>query len=263
MQIIYFCKVMRYLLLLICAAQFSTHAQKNMVNQFNGWALYNGFYKVSGKTFLMSEYQWRRAEGFRHWQQSLLRFGVGYQITPEVSLMGGYAWIKTFPYGVQPILHEFDENRIFEQVNVKHKMGRFELQHRYRIEQRFLEQYAKNSGAEIAEVSPIYLNRIRYRAMVTFPITRKELAKNTLFLNLNNELFVGFGKGIAKNPLDQNRFIAAMGWQFTSNSNVQLGYLNQFIIKPNATDMERNHILWISWIHRVDLTKVFEKAAGN
>ena len=207
----------------------------------------------------MTEYQWRRADGFQHWQQSLLRLGTEYIFNPKLSVMGGYAWIKTFPYGTQPILHEFNEHRIFEQLNLKENVGRFEVQHRYRVEQRFLEQYAINSIGDVVQVDPVFRNRIRYRAMIMFPISRKEMANNTLFLNVNDELFVGFGKGIAKNPIDQNRFIAALGWRFNAKMNVQVGYLNQFVIKSNAIDMERNHSLWISMIYNLDFTKMFDK----
>ena len=207
----------------------------------------------------MTEYQWRRADGFRHWQQSLLRFGLEYEINPKVSVMGGYAWIKTFPYGTQPILHEFNEHRMFEQVNLKDKAGRLEVQHRYRIEQRFLEQYALNSSGNVVQVDPVFRNRIRYRALVMLPLSRKTMGDQTLFLSINNELFVGFGKGIAKNPIDQNRFITALGWRFNAQTNIQVGYLNQFIFKSNAIDMERNHSLWISMVYNLDFTKMFDK----
>ncbi len=207
----------------------------------------------------MTEYQWRRADGFKHWQQSILRLGVEYAVNTKVSVMGGYALVKTFPYGTQPILHEFDENRLFEQLNLKDKVGPFEIQHRYRLEQRLLEQYAKNATNDIVQVDPVYRNRMRYRAMVVVPLSRKEMGDNTLFLNVNNELFVGFGKGIAKNPLDQNRLIAALGWRFNPESNIQVGYLNQFVIKSNATDMERNHSLWISMVYNLDFTKMFDR----
>ncbi len=207
----------------------------------------------------MTEYQWRRADGFRHWQQSLLRFGLEYEINPKVSVMGGYAWIKTFPYGTQPILHEFNEHRMFEQVNLKDKAGRFEVQHRYRIEQRFLEQYALNSSGNVVQVDPVFRNRIRYRALVMLPLSRKTMGDQTLFLSINNELFVGFGKGIAKNPIDQNRFITALGWRFNAQTNIQVGYLNQFIFKSNAIDMERNHSFWISMVYNLDFTKMFDK----
>ena len=234
-------------------------AQKNISNQFHAWALYTGTHNIAKNVSLMTEYQWRRANGFQHWQQSLLRFGVDYSINPKISTMIGYAWVKTFPYGEQPILHEFNEHRIFEQVNLKDKIGRFEIQHRYRIEQRLLEQYAKNATNDIVQVDPVFRNRIRYRAMVMVPLSRKEMGDNTLFLNVNDEIFAGFGKGIAKNPLDQNRFIAALGWKFNPQANVQLGYLNQFVIKSNATDMERNHSLWISMVYNLDFTKMFNK----
>lgn len=251
--------MLRYICFSILLFPVFGFAQKNISNQFNAWALYTGTHKISSKVNLMTEYQWRRAEGFKHWQQSLLRLGLEYEINPKVSVMGGYAWIKTFPYGSQPVLHEFNENRVFEQLNLKDKIGRFEIQHRYRLEQRFLEQYAKNATNDIVQVDPVFRNRIRYRAMAMVPLSRKEMGDNTLFLNLNNELFVGFGKGITKNPIDQNRFIAALGWRFNAQTNVQVGYLNQFVIKSNATDMERNHSLWISMVYNLDFTKMFDK----
>ena len=251
--------MLRYICFSILLFPVFGFAQKNISNQFNAWALYTGTHKISSKVNLMTEYQWRRAEGFKHWQQSLLRLGLEYEINPKVSVMWGYAWIKTFPYGSQPVLHEFNENRLFEQLNLKDKIGRFEIQHRYRLEQRWLEQYAKNATNDIVQVDPVYRNRIRYRAMAMVPLSRKEMGDNTLFLNVNNELFVGFGKGIAKNPIDQNRFIAALGWRFNAQTNMQVGYLNQFVIKSNATDMARNHSLWMSMVYNLDFTKMFDK----
>jgi hypothetical protein len=250
---------MKWFTLVFIISSFSVLSQKNISTQFMGWALYMGNHKLSNKVYFMSEYQWRRADGFQHWQQSLLRLGTEYVVNPKFAVMAGYAWIKTFPYGTQPVLREFNEQRIFEQVNHMDKVGRFELQHRYRIEQRFIEQYAKNSPGDVVQVNPVFRNRIRYRAMVMFPLSRKEMANNTLFLNVNDELFVGVGKGIAKNPIDQNRFIAALGWRFNPQTNVQVGYLNQFVIKSNATDMERNHSLWVSMVYNLDCTKWYNK----
>jgi hypothetical protein len=236
----------------------SMMAQKNISNQFHGWALYTGTHKITSKWNVLTEYQWRRSDGFQQWQQSLMRLGLEYNLHPKVSVMAGYGWIRTFPYGTQPIVAVFDENRIFEQVNFKDKVGRFELQHRYRFEQRFLEQFAKNAMGEIIQVDPVFRNRIRYRALMMVPLSRKEMVDQTLFFSLSNELFVGFGKGIAKNPIDQNRFIAALGWRFNSHASISLGYLNQFVIKTNAIDMERNHTLWVSTVYNFDLTKLFD-----
>jgi hypothetical protein len=251
--------MLKFLTCFLFLFPFFGFTQKNISVHRLAWTLYTGTHKITKKVNVMTEYQWRRADGFQHWQQSLLRLGTEYIFNPKLSVMGGYAWIKTFPYGTQPILHEFNEHRIFEQLNLKDNVGRFEVQHRYRVEQRFLDQYVKNAAGDVVLGDPVFRNRIRYRAMVMVPLSRKEMANNTLFLNVNDELFVGFGKGIAKNPIDQNRFIAALGWRFNSQTNVQVGYLNQFVIKSNAIDMERNHGLWISMVYNLDFTKMFDK----
>lgn len=78
---------------------------------------------------------------------------------------------------------------------------------------------------------------------------------NTLFLSLYEEVFLGFGKGIGRNILDQNRLYGAIGWRFNAKSNVQLGYLNQFVIKSDGLKMERNHNLQLSWTYNFDLVK--------
>jgi hypothetical protein len=231
------------------------NAQKDISAQTHAWTMYVGTHKLTQKFNLMTEYQWRRADGFNDWQQSLMRFGLEYNLNPNASVMAGYAWVKTFPYGDQPVLHEFDENRIFEQVNLKSKIGNIEIQHRYRLEQRFLEQFKKDASNNIVQVDPIFRQRLRYRAMVMIPLSRKELSDRTLFMNLNDEIFLGFGTGIGKNIMDQNRFIAALGWRFNSKFNVQLGYLNQFVAKSDGVKMESNHTLWISTTYNLDFTK--------
>lgn len=231
------------------------NAQKIISPQTHGWAMYMGTHKLTDKFSFMTEYQWRRADGFHSWQQSLLRLGLEYNVNPNLSLMAGYGWIKTFPYGDQPILHEFDESRIFEQANLKSKIGNVEIQHRYRLEQRFLEQYAKDASNNIVQADPVFRQRVRYRAMAMIPLSRKEMADNTLFMNVNDEVFLGFGSGIGKNIMDQNRFIAALGWRFDKNFNVQVGYLNQFVVKTDGLKMERNNTLWISTTYNLDFTK--------
>lgn len=74
-------------------------------------------------------------------------------------------------------------------------------------------------------------------------------------MNVNNEVFLGFGRGIGKNILDQNRYIAAVGYKVSPNFNFQVGYLNQIIVKSNGIQIERNHTLWTSIVYNIDFTK--------
>lgn len=241
---------------LFCAFSFS---QKDIATHQNAWVTYLGNHKLTKKIGLHTEYQWRRENGFQNWQQSLLRLGVDYHLNTSFSISGGYGWIETFPYGKQPVLKEFTEHRIWQQFNQKYKVEttfrNFEIQHRYRVEQRFLDTYSLNNANEIIQGNTVLRHRVRYRLMFLLPINKKALEKNTLFLNVNNEIFVGFGKGIAKNVFDQNRFNAALGWKFSSTFMLQLGYLNQYIIKADGIKAERNHTLLISSSYNLDLTE--------
>ncbi|HBW87172.1 MAG TPA: hypothetical protein DEF82_10670 [Crocinitomicaceae bacterium] len=223
----------------------NSFAQKIFSDQQHAWVSFLGNHKLTKKFGLHTEYQWRREDWFQNWQQSLLRIGIDYNINPNLSLTAGYGWIVTFPYGEQPILHQFNEHRIWQQLNLKSKIELpkkvIDVQHRYRLEQRFLETYSFNSVDAIVRGETIFRQRVRYRAMFLIPITKKTMQDNTLFLNVNNEVFLGFGKGIGKNVLDQNRFNIAFGWKFNNNFNLQVGYLNQYVIKSDGIKTERNH----------------------
>jgi hypothetical protein len=233
---------------------FRSFTQKLIANQSNAWVLYTGNHKISKKFGVHTEYQWRRADFFNDWQQSLARVGIDYYQNPNITFTVGYASIISYPYGDQPINHQSHENRIWEQVNLKAKYGRFDMQHRYRMEQRLIDNWSNSTGSFV-QGKDNYRNRVRYRIMVNVPLSRKEMANNTLFLNVNDEVFLGFGKGIAKNILDQNRFITSLGWRFNPNFNIQLGYLNQMVFKTDGIKVERNHTLWISTTYDIDFTK--------
>jgi hypothetical protein len=138
---------------------------------------------------------------------------------------------------------------------LKSKVGRVEIQHRYRLEQRFIENWEKDTDNTFYLDGFLFRQRIRYRLLLTMPLSRKSLENNTLFLSVYDEPFLGFGAGIGENILDQNRLYLALGCRFTKDFNVQLGYLNQYIVKANGIDHERNHTLQIGLTYNLNLRK--------
>lgn len=249
-------------LIISCVVISSTlFSQKKIVDQQNAWVTYQGNHKLTSKLGLHTEYQWRRADYFQHWQQSLLRIGIDYYLHPNASLTIGYGNIITYQYGDIPVNHQFNEHRIWQQFNQKNTFGRFEIQHRYRLEQRYIDNYVKQGS--LFEKEGINLrNRIRYRCMIMLPLNHTSMENNTLFLNVNDEVFLGFGKGIGTNILDQNRLQLALGYKFNAAFTVQAGYLNQYLVK-NAKAVsgsildqaENNHTLTIGLTYNLDFTK--------
>ena len=241
-------------MVLIISPSYS-FSQKEISPQNHAWVMYFGNHKLSENWGIHSEYQWRRSDMFNDWQQSLLRIGVDYYSKQNAQYTVGYGWIRSYEYGEQPIAHNLNEHRIWEQFVLKNKIGRVDLSHRYRLEQRFIENWVKDANAVYYQDGFVFRQRVRYRFMVTVPLSRKEMKDNTLFLAVYDEPFLGFGKGIGKNILDQNRLYGALGWRFNKDLNVQLGYLNQYIVKTDGIKVERNHTLQIGLTYNIDFTK--------
>ena len=244
-----------FLMLSILTINLFSFSQKQISTQQHAWVMYTGNHKLTERWGIHTEYQWRRSDYFQDWQQSLLRLGIDYYNKQNAQYTLGYGWIRSYQYGEQPIAHANNEHRIWQQFILKNKVGRVDFQHRYRLEQRIIEKWVSNSSGEYVQDGFIFRQRARYRFYATVPLSRKEMADNTLFLAAYDEPFLGFGKGIAKNILDQNRLYFALGWRFNKNCNVQLGYLNQYIVKTDGIKAERNHTLQIGVTYNLDFSK--------
>src|ERR1044072_6842066 len=94
--------------------------QNDRVNDYNyiNWVQSLNTVSLDKKWSLHLEYQWRRTDGLKNWQQSLLRVGTNYKLHENVVLHGGYGWIETFPYGNYPLASTgtFPEHRLYEQI---------------------------------------------------------------------------------------------------------------------------------------------------
>jgi len=69
-----------------------------------------------------------------------------------------------------------NEHRIFQQLISRQQFGRVYLQHRYRIEERFIEDDFKM--------------RFRYFLGLNVPLNKKEMVKDAIYLSLYNEIFL-------------------------------------------------------------------------
>ncbi|MBD0321129.1 MAG: DUF2490 domain-containing protein, partial [Gemmatimonadetes bacterium] len=89
-----------------------------------------------------------------------------------------------------------------------------------------------------------YANRARYMARATLPLRREP--RGAPYLYAANELFVSFGENVQLNRLDQNRLMMGVGVPLASVLRAELGYLNQYIVKGNGREFERNHTVQLT-----------------
>lgn len=183
-----------------------TFAQKN---DLGAWYMYFGNNKISKKLNWHNEIQYRNFDALGDLEQLLIRTGIGYDLTENNNnVLLGYGFILSQPY-VNGEKKENIEHRIFQQYITKQKFGRFYLQHRYRLEERFLQDD--------------FRMRFRYMLGVNIPITQKEMLPKTLYASVYNEIFLNFNSPV----FDRNRVYGALGYVINKNMRIEAGYMNQ------------------------------------
>jgi hypothetical protein len=218
------------LLLYLCvnnaAAQNTRITDKNAIGWFNTFATF----KFSPKWSAHLEYQWRRENIVKDWQQSLLRMGVNYQAGSKLSLRLGYAWAETFPYGDIPLQaagKRFPEHRIFQMATITDNSSRLEMSHRFMLEQRWIGRYTNAALAKPDDF--LFLNRLRYMYRMQMALGKKKIDNKTAYVALYDEIFAGFGKNVNENVFDQNRLGILLGYRFTKKFRVEGGFLQQIV----------------------------------
>jgi hypothetical protein len=221
---------------LVMMIPFVASAQTIQDNNLHAWFMYFGDHPLSDRWSIHLESQVRRANAGLTWQQLLIRPGVNYQLSKNVMLTAGYAYIRTSPYGDVPALKAFPEHRVFEQALIKHGAGKVILQHRFRLEQRLL-------GIDGWELR----NRFRYMLRADIPLPVKTSKGKPFGIALYEEPFVHFGGNRGIRYLDQNRAYAALTYKLSPFNRLEFGYLHQYIPQRNGIVSEHNHTLQFAW----------------
>lgn len=204
-------------LLALIGISASVFSQKN---DLGAWYMYFGNNKISKKLNLHNEIQYRNFNGIGDLEQLLIRTGIGYDLTENNNnILLGYGFILSRPYS-NGEKSENIEHRIFQQYITKQKFGRFNIQHRYRLEERFLEDD--------------FRMRFRYLLGFNIPVNSKEMLPKTLYISAYNEIFLHMNSPV----FDRNRVYGALGFVINKNMRIEAGYMNQIQENKNRGQVQ-------------------------
>jgi hypothetical protein len=197
--------------------------------------MYFGDHPVSHRWGAHLEAQFRRTNGGLAPQQLLLRPAVNFTVNSHLMLTGGYGYVRTSRYGDYPASAAFPENRFFEQALVKHRLRGIGIQHRLRLEQRFVGSIPASSfDVESWETR----HRFRYMLRGDIPLPT---ASRRWGIGLYDEVFYQFGANRGARYLDQNRAYGALTYKLTNTNRLEFGYLHQYVAQRNGRIVEHNH----------------------
>ena len=207
---------------------FST-AGKGQDSDLGNWFIYFGNKQINPKWNWHSEVQYRNYNFIGDLEQLLIRTGIGYNLSENNNNVHlGYGFILSQNY-VEGTDEKVDviEHRIYQQFITRQNFGRFSLQHRYRFEQRFIEDD--------------FSLRFRYFLGLNVTFNNVEMTDNTWYLSIYNEIFLNTTGEI----FDRNRLYGGIGYKLNKTLRFEVAYMNQFL--PSGSRDQINLVAFVNF----------------
>ncbi|MDA9328711.1 DUF2490 domain-containing protein [Flavobacteriales bacterium] len=211
----------RILLSVTCILYLLQNVVEAQINEDKLGAWYMYFFNT---TFKESSWGIQGDLQYRNWntagdlEQLLLRGGITYKPKKEdIKLTLGYGNVTTGSYGSEN--STASEHRLYQEALFPVDFGnRFYTNHRFRYEQRFVENQD-------------FRTRYRYNLFLNIPLNKAAMDDKTLYLALYNEIFINgqrnIGNGNSVEIFDRNRLYLAMGYIIKKGLKIQMGYMKQ------------------------------------
>ncbi|WP_207632564.1 DUF2490 domain-containing protein [Foetidibacter luteolus] len=176
-----------------------------------GWYVANLMYKPDSSWNFFFETQTRSQNVTDVFFYHEFKGGIAYNILKKHQLLLGFGDYKTYSstgnYKTPMLAKEF---RIWQQLTINNNIDRVKIDHRYRIEQRWL--------------NGDFRSRFRYRLNPLIPVNKKKIETNAVFVSVFDEVFFG---NLAP-YFERNRFFMGLGYVFSKSFSVQSGWIRQY-----------------------------------
>jgi len=214
-------------------------------NKFSGWIVTANTLALSTKFNLIFDSQLRSNDQWKHSETFIFRPGLTYVLNKNVSLSTGLALIQNWKT-IEGVRDGVSDNRIWQQVGINKQVKKAILQHRIRMEERWI-PVLKSDGSNIVKSDPKFNARFRYFARWISPFSTTEKLTKGMYWAVQNEFFFNAaGASHANKKLfDQSRTYGGTGYRLSKHADLELGYMLVYIEGRNK-DYTTNNIIQLS-----------------
>lgn len=227
-------------------------AQATVLKDDGAWFTFINHFEFTPKISVDNVTTFRRVHFLSSPHVTLVSPSFNYFISENIQIGLGYTSFTSFPYGSNSPSIRKHENRLWQHVTVKSKVGNLKFLNRFVFEERFKETINTNITPNIID-GTLYSQRFRYRVMTTFNLFK--LNNDTAILGrVSNELRIRFKSGISQPDFDQDNFYLFLGCPILNNTTFWLGYGRDYY-KVNSNLFISNNILHVALNYNLKLTK--------
>jgi hypothetical protein len=233
----------KYLLLIFTVFIFVIRATSQVTE--TGWLASFNKFTISSRFSIHFDAQWRSGDNYNKTQTVLLRPGLNYTLSRKIIVTSGYAFV-TNRRNINDVSGYGTEHRIWEQLIIQQNPGIAAIQHRFRLEQRFISKSFVENGS-FKNKGSIYANRFRYFFRTIVPLNGQKPFTNGLFGAIQDEIMFNVGDNSALNNkyFDQNRFLLSIGYRLNKKTDLEAGYMNQYA-QLRGDAFLNNHIIQLA-----------------
>ncbi len=220
-------------------------------DELNTWFTMLNRININSKWSFSNELHERTGAFLSEQATFLERPSIDYHPSKYTELTFGYSYLNLHPDFPHNSSIPSIENNIWEQVLVKSDLGKFHISNRFRQEHRWFDNISKDVNGNFYKNGTKYGNRFRYRFTINTDI-KKINDKQSIFVQAFDEIWLTQTDKLVFTTLSRNWFFAGVGYKFNANTNLQIGYMNQFDnIGPNT--YASNPIIQTIFVKNFDL----------
>lgn len=218
------------LALLVTLSITPTFAQTVIKGNVNTWGLLLNRFYLSDKFTITNEFHERTGDFLQDQGTFIFRPSIDYSLNDAVELSAGYSFVRSYPYTPYSLPIARNEHNIWEQAFLKQKVGKVSLQHRFRLEHRFIQHIdaPKAPGETFTLNGSDFANRFRYRFVLSFDIAQVNNGKHTIFFNGFDELWINQSDNLMPTTFTRNWIYTGLGYKFNPDFNIQLAHMHQY-----------------------------------
>lgn len=219
-------EAMKSLLIVFCVVSTMGFAQDVERQPFSTWFTILNKCQFNQKWSASMELHERFGDFFQTQGSFILRPSLDYKFNEEVTAFFGYSFVNRQSYDPYNLPGPKNEHNIWEQILLKNRIGKAEIQHRFRQEHRWIDRYVETSNG-FQKDGKNFSNRFRYR--MTFIHGLKTLKNDHgIFIQIFDEFWVSQGNGVLPQNFARNWMYFGLGYAFTPDMNIQTGFMHQY-----------------------------------
>ncbi|WP_103070089.1 DUF2490 domain-containing protein [Aquimarina sediminis] len=217
-------KKIAYLLLYVPLFSFSQDSDNQHYSVWNSLIV---DYHLNDELYVKNEAHIRRTDFVSNWQQILIRPSIHYRPFEAVDFSVGYSFAKNFR-----TIKKINENNVWQQVSFLNHLGKSKFDHRFRFEERFIEQPFPLSSDSATKFATWF----RYRFTWKIVLLKVTEIKKISFIAFD-EIWLNTEKGIVPRAVNQNWFYTGIAYPIIKNGSLGIGVMSDYTPLENNTSI--------------------------